>query len=160
MTITTPAASISSQLADRALQYATTRPLRAWFTPKSRSARRLLVADGFEVWLLAWLPGQGTDLHDHGGVSRPCPAGFAVSRGTLTQYTVEPGDPPRLRREVIGEGEAAEVDSTAVHAIINHSDAPAVSVHVYTPRLSVMRRYLFDESGLWLSSIIRAGGAW
>ena len=116
--------------------------------------------DDGEVWLLTWLPGQGTDLHDHGGRFRPSPAAFAVARGGLAHYTVRPGEIPRLDRAVVGEGEAAPVDTTTVHAVVNEGDVPAVSVHVYAPRLSVMRRYLFDESGLWLSSMVRAGGAW
>lgn len=153
-------ASVSSDLAARALHLATAQPVRAWFTPKSRSAKRIKVTDDFEVWLLGWLPGQGTDLHDHGGLSTPCPAGFAVAQGELTQYTVQPGEPPRLRSETVPAGTAATVDVTAVHAVVNHTDVPAVSVHVYAPRLAIMRRYLFDESGLWLSSMVRAGGSW
>ena len=34
---------------------------------------------GAQVWLLTWLPGQGTPLHDHGGSA----GAFAVVRGTL-----------------------------------------------------------------------------
>src|SRR3954447_27009918 len=36
---------------------------------------------GAQVWLLSWLPGQGTDLHDHG----PSAGAFAVARGMLTE---------------------------------------------------------------------------
>jgi len=132
----------------------------AWFTPRSRSARRVMVTDNMEVWLLAWLPGQGTDLHDHGGRSRPCPAAFAVASGTLTHYTVVPGEVPRLQVDTVAEHESATVAETGVHALVNRGDVPAVSVHVYAPRLSMMRKYLFDESGLWLASMIRAGDNW
>lgn len=149
---TTPAA-IARELAIES-------PWPAWFTPRSRSARKVMVTDDMEVWLLAWLPGQGTDLHDHGGRSRPCPAGFAVAGGSLAHYTVVPGEVPRLNVDVIGEHESATVPATGVHALVNRGDVPAVSVHVYTPRLTMMRRYLFDESGLWLASMIRAGADW
>jgi Cysteine dioxygenase type I len=37
-----------------------------------------------EVWLLSWLPGQGTALHDHG----PASGAFAVTAGTLTEQVV------------------------------------------------------------------------
>lgn len=30
---------------------------------------RLQTGPGYEVWLLSWLPGQGSGLHDHGGSS-------------------------------------------------------------------------------------------
>jgi Cysteine dioxygenase type I len=45
-----------------------------------------------EVWLLSWLPGQGTDLHDHG----PASGAFAIAAGTLTEQLVaiKPGRPP------------------------------------------------------------------
>ena len=33
---------------------------------------------GAQIWLLSWLPGQGTDLHDHGGSA----GAFAVARGS------------------------------------------------------------------------------
>ena len=127
----------------------------AWFPPRSPSARKVIITDDMEVWLLA-----GTDLHDHGGRSRPCPAGFAVASGSLAHYTVVPGEIPRLNVDVIGEHESATVPATGVHALVNRGDVPAVSVHVYTPRLTMMRRYLFDESGLWLASMIRAGADW
>ncbi|MFC8849394.1 MULTISPECIES: cysteine dioxygenase [unclassified Micromonospora] len=42
-------------------------PLR--FDPEQRWYARLAVAADHEVWALSWLPGQGTDLHDHGGSS-------------------------------------------------------------------------------------------
>jgi hypothetical protein len=42
----------------------------------------------------------------------------------------------------------------------NTGEEPAVSVHVYAPRLTMMRRYLFDETGLWLASLQRAGEDW
>src|SRR3712207_8332217 len=34
-----------------------------------------------QVWLLSWLPGQGTGLHDHGGSA----GALAVVRGTLSE---------------------------------------------------------------------------
>src|SRR4051812_18497316 len=37
-----------------------------------------------EVWLLSWVPGQGTALHDHG----PSAGAFAVAQGALTERVV------------------------------------------------------------------------
>jgi hypothetical protein len=42
-------------------------PLAPRFDPRQRWYHRLATTDQYEVWLLTWLPGQGTDLHDHGG---------------------------------------------------------------------------------------------
>ncbi|MGH8792962.1 MAG: cysteine dioxygenase, partial [Stackebrandtia sp.] len=155
-------ATITEQsLAALAEGYAVAPPWRVRFTPHSRWARRVHVAADHEVWLLAWLPGQGTELHDHGGAQRPSPGAFAVVCGQLTEHTVVPGETPSLdRREFAAGAPARTVGDRAVHALTNTGDVPAVSVHVYAPRLDVMRRYLFDESGLWLASMKRAGADW
>src|SRR3954463_11005517 len=42
---------------------------------------RLYAATGLDVWLLTWLPGQFTDLHDHGDSA----AAFSVVRGRLEE---------------------------------------------------------------------------
>jgi Cysteine dioxygenase type I len=42
-------------------------PLAPRFDPHQRWYHRLATERDAEVWLLTWLPGQGTDLHDHGG---------------------------------------------------------------------------------------------
>ncbi|GAA4913057.1 Cysteine dioxygenase type I [Stackebrandtia albiflava] len=152
--------AVSERLAGIARDHAAALPWRPWFTPRGRSARRVLTGPDHEVWLLAWLPGQGTELHDHGGRRAPCPAGFAVASGRLTEYRVLPGETPRLARRTVDAPEAVAVEPRVVHAMVNHTDDPAVSVHVYGPRLGTMRRYLFDESGLWLAATLRPGGDW
>lgn len=140
--------------------YAANLTLRPRFTKGSRWARRVLAGPGHEAWLLAWLPGQGTELHDHGGVARPAAAAAAVVSGRLTEYTVRPGDFPGLRRTPLAAGEVSVVDDRTVHAMRNDSDAPAVSLHVYSPGLEAMRTYLLDETGLAPSRIKRAGEDW
>src|SRR4051794_23214316 len=59
-------------------------PVAPRFNPVDRWYHRLAVADDHEVWLLTWLPGQGTELHDHGGSA----GAFHVVGGTLTEDTV------------------------------------------------------------------------
>jgi quercetin dioxygenase-like cupin family protein len=140
--------------------YAANLTLRPRFTKGSRWARRVLAGPDHEAWLLAWLPGQGTELHDHGGVARPAAGAVAVVSGRLTEYTVEPGDFPGLRRVAMEAGDIAAVDDRTVHAMRNDSDEPAVSLHVYSPGLEAMRTYLLDETGLAPSKIKRAGADW
>lgn len=153
--------SVKTQsLADLAADYAAALPWRPRFTPRSRWARCVRRTDDHEVWLLAWLPGQGTELHDHGGRHRPAPSAMAVARGRLTEYRVVPGEFPGLSAVSLAAGEVRELDTRGVHAVRNIGDEPAVSVHVYAPRLALMRRYLFDETGLWLASMKRAGADW
>jgi hypothetical protein len=83
-----------------------------------------------EVWLISWLPGQSTGFHDHGD-SR---GAFAVALGSLEEHDI--AGPRRLTA-----GQARGFGRGYVHDVRNNSPAPAVSVHVYSPPLSVMNRY-------------------
>jgi hypothetical protein len=76
-------------------------PVAPRFNPVDRWYHRLAVADDHEVWLLTWLPGQGTDLHDHGGSA----GAFLVSGGTLTEETVTTG---ALTEETVTGGALTE----------------------------------------------------
>src|ERR1700710_1877415 len=67
-------------------------PVAPRFNPVDRWYHRLAAADDHEVWLLTWLPGQGTDLHDHGGSA----GAFHVLSGSPGGGTVIPGSAARL----------------------------------------------------------------
>ena len=155
-----PAPLATDRLEALAAFYAENLTLSPRFTKGSRWARRVLAGPGHEAWLLAWLPGQGTDLHDHGGVDRPAAAAVAVVSGELAEFTVQPGDFPGLQRKRLAAGDVSVVDDRTVHGMRNLSDAPAVSLHVYSPGLEAMRTYLLDETGLAPSKIMRAGEDW
>lgn len=100
-----------------------------------------LRSDGdHEVWLISWLPGQSTGFHDHGESA----GAFTVVLGRLEER--EPGD-----ARTVGAGESWTFGRDYVHDVRNASDAPAVSVHVYSPPLSSMRRY--EETGAGLVEV-------
>ena len=64
--------AVATRLADQADLWS---PLIK-FDPVSRYYARLAAEATFEAWLLTWVPGQGTDWHDHGGSAGPswsCP---------------------------------------------------------------------------------------
>jgi predicted metal-dependent enzyme (double-stranded beta helix superfamily) len=103
---------------------------------------RLSRADDHEVWLLSWLPGQGTGFHDHGGSS----GAFAVARGTLQEWTA-PGRRPSPVAARRAQGEVRSFGSWYVHHVINASAEPAVSVHAYSPPLESMRRFELSPTG-------------
>lgn len=112
-----------------------------------------------EVWLLSWLPGQGTDLHDHGASS----GAFAVAAGTLTErvVTADPrGNEPREATAELGTGRARFFGPHYVHQVRNVGDEPAVSVHVYAPRLSVMNTYRVHGGRLLRTGTEQAGVDW
>ena len=86
-----PPAEIATRLAG---QHALWEPL-VRYDPISRYYARLASEPDFEAWLLTWLPGQGTEWHDHGGSA----GAFVVVRGELTERTatVSQVGPPRDR---------------------------------------------------------------
>ena len=57
------------------------------FDPDRRYYRRLVADEHHEAWLLTWLPGQGTDWHDHGGSG----GAFVVLQGSLVEGTAVHG---------------------------------------------------------------------
>jgi hypothetical protein len=54
---------------------------------------RLSADDRADVWLLSWLPGHATELHDHG----PSAAAFSVVRGRLVEVRADARGPHRVR---------------------------------------------------------------
>ena len=112
---------------------------------------------GAQVWLLTWLPGQGTPLHDHGGSA----GAFAVVRGALTEDTV--GGPAGAVREVSAELPAGRVRPFGphhVHRVTNRGTGAAVSVHAYTPGLRQMTTYALEDGALLSTGTERAGIDW
>ncbi len=96
-----------------------------------------------DVWLISWLPEQGTELHDHGGSS----GSFTVLSGTLTEAVVTRGS---LHDTARRSGESVGFGAHYVHDVRNVSDAPAVSVHAYSPPLTTMTYYDLDDGKLSL----------
>lgn len=113
------------------------------YSEEPRWYKRLTWADDYEVWLLAWLPGQGTGFHDHGGSS----GAFAVAQGALQEWTA-PGGRPNPVGATRALGEVRSFGPWYVHHVINASAHPAVSVHAYSPPLESMRRFEFSPDGL------------
>jgi predicted metal-dependent enzyme (double-stranded beta helix superfamily) len=134
-------------------------PVAPRFDPAERWYERLAVADDHEVWLLTWLPAQGTDLHDHGGSA----GAFQVFAGTITEDTVAAGpddEPVRLTARELGEGAGRRFGSRHIHRITNRSTRPAISIHVYGPALTTMTRYRIGARGLDVATVEKAGAQW
>jgi hypothetical protein len=128
------------------------------FDAASRWYSRLYAAADHEAWLLTWLPGQSTDLHDHGGSAGT----FVLVSGELTEETVHAGPSGAgvLRADAYTTGDVRPFSAQHVHRIVNNSAAPAVSLHVYGPALTQMTRYRLQDGALRVLEIDRAGVAW
>ncbi|GDY31898.1 cysteine dioxygenase [Gandjariella thermophila] len=105
------------------------------FEPRQRWWTRLALTGGVELWLLSWLPGQGTEPHDHGGAS----GAFTVLLGELTEDYRYPGGPIRGHR--LGAGSRLGFGPYRAHQVRNLGTERAASVHAYSPPLLPVREY-------------------
>jgi len=125
---------------------------RRWYT-------RLQTGVGWEAWLLTWLPGQGTELHDHGGSS----GAFTVLFGELAELTPAgtPTEPDRTDTRVLRSPQVRAFGPSHIHQVTGVGDSVAASLHVYGPALTVMNRYRLDPAaGPVLVETDRAGQDW
>lgn len=84
-----------------------------------------------EVWLMSWLPGQSTDLHDHGQAT----GAFTIVTGELVEHVLRDGSTNSLRA-----GQSRVFAPGYAHQVRNESSDPAVSLHVYRA-VRTMRTY-------------------
>jgi predicted metal-dependent enzyme (double-stranded beta helix superfamily) len=159
MTTIIPAALSPRQLAAEVRKLAAAP--REWMSrvrlsPDERWYERLHADEQYEIWLISWLPGQGTGFHDHGGSA----GAFGVVWGTLEEH--QAGTPGRLHPVTAAPVSAGRVRAFGpeyIHDVRNTSEAVAVSVHAYSPPLNVMTRYDLTDQGLVLLDT-EAAGQW
>ena len=116
-------------------------PLRVGDATRRRY-RLLYEDDRIDLWVLCWMPGQGTGFHDHdaSGVGIAVASGMVVERQMLlpsgaTRLELRPGDtrqgpPGYIHSAGWGEGE------------------PAVSIHSYSPPLLKVGQYKVNDAGI------------
>jgi quercetin dioxygenase-like cupin family protein len=92
------------------------------YDPDERYAVLVDRTPGQEVWLMSWLPGQETDLHDHGNAG----GAFTIVSGELTEHVHHRGVTHRL-----GVGQSRVFGPGYSHEVRNDGADPAVSIHVY-----------------------------
>ena len=110
--------------------------------PDRRCYELVYEDDRMDAWILSWMPGQGTGFHDHyiSGV------GVCVARGCVREDIMVYGGEPQSRR--LGVGATRQGGPGYIHRV-NHDDGfPAVTVHVYSPRLDWVGQYRLAEDGV------------
>lgn len=112
---------------------------RRWFT-------RIHGDDEIDIWLISWVPGQSTELHDHGGSL----GALTVLSGNLHEFR---WDTNQLKIRRLNAGDQAGFPLGWVHDVgwaPTSGDSVAVpprtlSVHAYSPPLTVMSYYEVAE---------------
>lgn len=105
------------------------------FSSPQRWWTRVAVTDEIELWLLSWLPGQGTAPHDHGGAT----GSFSVLSGELAETFRYPAGP--IRNALHRAGSSVAFGAGRAHQVENVGSRMAASVHAYSPPLVPTREY-------------------
>jgi predicted metal-dependent enzyme (double-stranded beta helix superfamily) len=113
-----------------------------------------------EIWLISWLPGQSTGLHDHGEAL----GAFLVIEGTLSETTMRPpsraGGTLRTTRREFSAGSVRGFGYEHIHDVANLGTVPAISLHAYAPELTAMTQYVLENQRLRVASSERAAVDW
>jgi predicted metal-dependent enzyme (double-stranded beta helix superfamily) len=109
---------------------------------RERRRYELLYEDErIDIWVLSWMPGQGTGFHDH-DISD---VGVMCAQGELDEGLLAIGcevPPVRLRAGVSRNGPGGYI-----HSVTHVSGEPAVSLHAYSPPLICVGQYRADGDG-------------
>ncbi|MCZ7587682.1 MAG: cysteine dioxygenase family protein [Gaiella sp.] len=98
--------------------------------------------ENVDAWVLSWLPGQGTGFHDHyiSGVGLCCAQG-----GVREDLLVYGGPDVELH---LRPGDSRQGGPGYIHRVRHELGEPAVTVHVYSPRLDWVGQYRLGENGI------------
>lgn len=106
-----------------------------------------------QIWLLSWPAGTHTGWHDHGDSA----GAFLSIRGTLREQTSKGR---RRTDRTLSAGDGRSFGPKHVHHVANVGLQPALSIHLYTPRLTTMTQYDETPNGLQVRTIDRLGVNW
>jgi hypothetical protein len=113
------------------------------YSESERWHQRIYRDQRVDVWLISWLPSQGTQLHDHGGSA----GAFTVLSGELSEAVHRQRAAEPLLEQVRPAGSAIGFGPHYVHDVRNLGSTPAISVHAYSPPLSLMNYFDVTDAG-------------
>lgn len=110
--------------------------------PERRRYRLLFEDERIDVWVLSWMPGQGTGFHDHdhSQVALMCVQGEILEK----QMTLPSGS-SNLK---MTPGTVRTGGPGYIHAVNHLQGRPAVSLHAYSPPLKLVGQYAVDGRGI------------
>jgi mannose-6-phosphate isomerase-like protein (cupin superfamily) len=98
--------------------------------------------DDINAWVICWSEEQDTGFHDHDRSS----AAIAVISGHVREDRLTLGGSGPISRE-LGAGEVFTVPPVAIHRVLHAGDAPAVTIHAYSPPLTRAGTYRLGPNG-------------
>jgi predicted metal-dependent enzyme (double-stranded beta helix superfamily) len=109
--------------------------------PERRRYHELHRDDDLAVWLICWSHEQDTGFHDHDLSS----GAVAVIEGAVREDRLTLGGPPTSR--TVRAGGTFSFTAADIHRVMHAGDAPAVTLHAYSPPLWRMGAYEVDDDG-------------
>ncbi len=109
-----------------------------------RTYEQLLRDAHLDVWLICWSHDHDTGFHDH-----DLSAGaVAVIAGSVREERLVLGRPARAPiARTVRAGSSFAFGASDIHRVLHAGDAPAVTIHAYSPPLVRMGAYAIEPSG-------------
>ena len=109
----------------------------------SRRRYELMYEDErMDAWVLSWMPAQATGYHDHyiSGV------GIAVAAGGVREDLMVYGSEDVALH--LRAGDTRQGGPGYIHRVRHEDGQPAVTIHVYSPRLDWVGQYRLGDDGV------------
>ena len=112
--------------------------------PEQRTYAQLLRDAHLDLWLICWSHDHDTGYHDH-----DLSAGaVAVIAGSVREERLVLGRPARAPiARTVRAGSSFAFGASDIHRVLHAGDAPAVTIHAYSPPLVRMGAYAIEPSG-------------
>ena len=94
------------------------------------------------AWVICWSEDQDTGFHDHDESG----AAIAVISGQVREDRLRLSGAPHSR--TFGPGEIFTVPAVAIHRVLHSGEAPAVTLHAYSPPLARTGAYRLGVDGV------------
>ena len=110
--------------------------------PGRRRYELIYEDESIDAWVLSWMPGQGTGFHDHyiSSVGLCCALG-----GVREDLMVYGGEQEELQ---LRPGDSRQGGPGYIHRVRHALGEPAVTIHVYSPRLDWVGQYRLGDGGV------------
>ncbi|MBN1529466.1 MAG: cysteine dioxygenase family protein [Thermoleophilaceae bacterium] len=99
--------------------------------------------DEVELYVVCWMPGHDTGFHDHDESA----AAIAVLAGAVSEERLALGGTVEA---TLTAGEAVTIAREAIHRVRHTGEAPAVTLHAYSPPLERVGTYEVADDGALL----------
>jgi quercetin dioxygenase-like cupin family protein len=110
--------------------------------PDQRTFAPLDAGPNAGAWLICWMPGHDTGFHDHDHSS----GAVTVVTGQVREERIAANW--QVTGTTYEAGEVFSFVSGDIHRMLHVGDEPAVSIHVYSPKLHIMGAYAFGKGGM------------